>query len=148
MKYLTSIPRSTSINKDYLAKVALGIWRREWESEKTCRQTKQFFPYPDPKQSKTLITLARSQLSVVLKLITGHNALAYHASKIDPEIDSTCSLCEEDLETFHHFVTECPRLRIARINSAIDDFNSESWKVESLLEFARTPAIETLLLRT
>ena len=99
------------------------------------------------KRSKTLITLARSQLSAVLKLITGHNALAYHASKIDPEIDDTCSLCLETRETFHHFITDCPRLRIARINCAVEDFDGESWKVENLLEFARTPAIEVLLLR-
>ena len=119
MKFLTSIPRSTSINKSYTNNVAQEMWKKEWENEVTCRQTKQFIPYPDQRRSKSLITLARSQLSVVLKLITGHNALAYHASKIDPEIDDTCSLCQEEKETFHHFITECPRLRMARINSCL-----------------------------
>ena len=50
MKFLTSVPRSTSINKNYLANVAQDMWKREWENEITCRQTKQFIPYPDQKE--------------------------------------------------------------------------------------------------
>ena len=115
--------------------------------EVSCRQTKLFHPKPDSGESKKVIKLARSQLSVYIKLVTGHNNLAYHASKIDPSIDPMCSLCEEKMETFHHFVTECPRLWQTRRDANLDEIDSKTWTPECLLEFARTPAIEALLNR-
>ena len=123
------------------------IWKQKWRVEPTCRQSKQFYPYPDPKKSKKLLTLARSQLTLLIKITTGHNALAYHASKIDNEIDPRCSLCEGADETFFHFLTECPRLRLTRDDRQLGNFDPESWKPEHLLAFARTPVIEMLLSR-
>ena len=98
-------------------------------------------------RSKKIVTLARSQLSQYIKLVTGHNNLAYHASKIDPTIDPTCSLCEEADETFFHFTTECPRLRITRQEIGLNEDDDETWTPERLLELARVPAIEALLNR-
>ena len=80
-------------------------------------------------------------------MVTGHNNLSYHASKIDPTIDPTCSFCEQALETFHHFVTECPRLRIRRQEIGIKEEEEDSWTPEHLLELARVPAVEALLNR-
>ena len=122
-------------------------WGKQWDQEITCRQTKQFFPSPNAALSKRINKLARSQLTLLIKPTTGHNALAYHASKMDPNISDLCGLCEEGRETFYHFVTECPRLRTARQECQLEDLSSGSWKVESLLELARVPAIEALLTR-
>ena len=91
--------------------------------------------------------MARSQLTTLINITTGHNALAYHVSKMFPDIDSTCSLCGETNETFYHFVTDCPRLRVSRENSNLLEFDTDSWTPECLLDFARIPAIEALLVR-
>ena len=144
----TETLRSDQINKHSLKEKMYVIWKNRWVIEPTCRQTKQFYPYPDPNKSKALLKLARSQLSLILKITTGHNALAYHASKIDNEIDPTCSLCGEADETFFHFVTDCPRLRLTRADKLLEAFNPESWEAEHLLAFAKTPVIEMLLSRT
>ena len=122
-------------------------WREMWTQLDTCRQTKQFYNSPDQNRGKKIIKLARSQLSLYVKLVTGHNNLSYHASKIDPTIDPTCALCQEEDETFFHFLTVCPRLRITRENLGIIETDSGTWTPERLLEFARVPAIEALLNR-
>ena len=123
------------------------MWSSDWKEEQTCRQTKQFHPIPDSNRSKNIIKLARSQLSLYIKIVTGHNNLAYHTSKLDPTIDPQCGLCEEEPETFYHFITNCPRLWQTRKDTGIDEEDSETWTPERLLEFARVPAIEALLNR-
>ena len=118
------------------------------QAEVTCRQTKQFFENPDPGRSKKLLKLARSQLTLLIKITTSHNALAYHASKIDPEINPMCSMCDESKETFHHLITDCPKMRLTRIDCNLEYMERDSWKPERLLDFARNPAIEALLGRS
>ena len=54
-------------------------WSGGVVNQLTCRQTRQFFLSPDINVSKTILRLARSQLTKLVKLITGHNNLAYHA---------------------------------------------------------------------
>ena len=142
-----TIPQSTSITSQYLKTKMYEVWDEQWQKETTCRQTKQFFPNPDPLRSKKLLKLARSQLTTVIKITTGHNMLSYHASKIDPTIDSTCGLCGEEDETFYHFVTDCLRLRLTRIDCNLEVFDRKTWVAESLLDLARVPAIEALLTR-
>ena len=73
--------------------------------------------------------------------------MSYHASKIDPTIDPMCGLCGENMETFYHFVTDCPRLRITRQELGLLEHDSDSWTPEHLLELARVPAVDMLLNR-
>ena len=122
-------------------------WKTRWENDPTCRQTKQFFPGPDENKSKRILKFARSQLSTLVEVTTGHNGLAYPASKEDPTLDPMCDLCDEAPETFYHFMTECPRLRQTRIDTGIECFDNKSWREECVLEFARIPAINALLNR-
>ena len=65
----------------------------------TCRQTKFFFDKIDSNKSKKIVKLARSQLSRLSGVITGHNNLRYVQ---DNFIDYLCRLCEEKPETFTH----------------------------------------------
>ena len=46
-------------------------------------------------------------LSTWIKIITGHNNLAYFQSKLNPEIDPTCRLCLQANEALHHLMTDC-----------------------------------------
>ena len=47
------------------------------------------------------------KLSAWIKSITVHNSLAYFESKIYPEIDPTCRLCQHGNETLHHLMEDC-----------------------------------------
>ena len=89
--------------------------------------------------------LARSQLTRLVKITTGHNALAYHSYKIDNTIDPICRLCGEDIETFFHFATDCPRLRETRTDIFADKDITDSWAVGHILELSHVPAIDALL---
>ena len=146
-KKLTTIAPPHSYIKALIKDKLYQEWTKRWESEPTCRQTKQFFPRPDSKRSKELLKLARSQLSTIVQATTGHNSLAYPASLEDATINPLCGLCGEERETFHHFITNCPRLRETRIHTGNIDFDQATWTQESVLEFARIPAIDALLNR-
>ena len=120
-------------------------WQDRWNEEKTCRQTKQFFKDIEINKSKKILKLARSQLTRLVKITTGHNSLAYHAYKIDNTIDPTCRLCEEAIETFYHFATECPRLHNLRREIFKGEPIDETWAIGRLLELSNVPAIDALL---
>ena len=147
MVHHNEVPRAISHCKGILKDKIYELWNGRWTREKTCRQTRIFYPQPDPNHSKILLKFARSQLSTYIKVVTGHNNLAYNASKIDPTIDPVCSLCEEADQTFQHFVTECPRLRQTRQDIGIREEDRDSWTPEHLLELARVPAVEVLFNR-
>ena len=102
---------------------------------------------PKGKRSKKLLKLARSQLSVLIQVTTGHNSLAYPASLEDATIDPMCGLCGEQPETFYHFVTDCPRLHQTRINTGNNNFDSSTWTPECILALAGVPAIDAFLNR-
>ena len=138
-------PLPQNLTKTHIGEKIYEEWNKQWSQEPTCRQTRQFIKQVNPSRSKNTLKLARSQLTLLVGLITGHNNLAYHASKEDPDIFPMCCMCGENLETFHHFATECPSLRESRNTVFLDKKIEDTWKPEDLLEFARIPAIEVLL---
>ena len=82
----------------------------------------------------------------LVELITGHNNLSYFQFKIDPDVNPMCRFCEEQNETFHHYSTDCPRLRQFRIDT-LRDYNCKLWKPEQLLKFSYIPEINDYLER-
>ena len=79
----------------------------------------------------------------MVQLLTGHNYLNYHQSKVYPDTDDTCRLCMEDAETAWHVICECPALAVQRL----EDFGHPifladkkehpfKWNPRSLLNFA------------
>ena len=71
----------------------------------------------------------------LVEIITGHNNLSYFQFKVDPDVNPLCRFCEEQNETFHHLITDCPRLRQFRTDN-IKHFDGNSWKVAELLNFS------------
>ena len=57
MIHLSEVPRAATINKQLIKQKFYDLWTKSWEIEPTCRQTKQFFPKPDPLVSKKIINL-------------------------------------------------------------------------------------------
>ena len=74
----------------------------------------------------------------LVDIITGHNKLSYFQFKVDPDVNPLCRFCEEQNETFHHFITDCPRLRQFRLDT-VGDNDRNTWKSAQLLNFSYIP---------
>ena len=81
---------------DFRAAVKAAVWLKWagcWGSRGDCRQTKIWFPWPNPGKSMHLLCLGRQDLSVMVQFLTGHNYLNYHHSKIHSDTSPKCKLC-------------------------------------------------------
>ena len=76
----------------------------------------------------------------LVEIVTGHNNVSYFQFKVDPDVNPLCRFCGEQNETFHHFITDCPRLRQFRLDT-VRDFTSNTWKSSQLLNFSFIPQI-------
>lgn len=77
----------------------------------------------------------RLKMKRLVEIITGHNNLSCFQYKIDRDVNPMCRFCKEENETFHHFITKCPRLRQMRKDS-IKPFTQGDWKAYDLIKFS------------
>ena len=92
--------------------------------------------------------LSRSNLSILIQIVTGQNSLNYLTSKIVPAYTDQCRFCEEEEETFIHLLNECPVFYQQRqdILSNQPIINSDNWKPKALIKFVKnTQILEALL---
>ena len=127
----------------------INIWKEDWEQYKAGRQTKQFFPEPDEGKAKELYKNTRIGLGTLVRVISRHNTLNYHMSKMCPGHDHRCRYCKEERETFVHFLTNCPATMGERINIFQDRFKEvediREIRPKEILDFAREPKIAEAL---
>ncbi|MEL7522491.1 MAG: ribonuclease H family protein, partial [Cyanobacteria bacterium J06553_1] len=93
---------------------------KAWSGGTTGLSTKAVLPTTDITLTKTLLTLSRKDLRVVVHMLTQHNPLRYHLHRIGQAEDPSCTKCGMEPETPRHLVEECPalsRLRIRVFNS-------------------------------
>ena len=91
-------------------------WQKEWMEYEGARMSKLFYARPDRNKSKHLLKLSSYKLGRMIGLFSGHNNLNYFQNLIDGDIHPLCRLCEEETETYYHWVRECPVLREERSN--------------------------------
>ena len=123
-------------------------WKERWLLTNTSRQTKIFFPSINVKKSGAIINLDRQTLGMIIQVLTGHNHLKYHQSKIDAlQQDSSCRFCLEEEETSAHLICTCPRFWYARMECFNDTILEETqdWKVKQLLKFLKKVKMKELL---
>ena len=76
----------------------------------------------------------------LIRLLSGHNNLNYFQNLIDNDISPLCRLCEEDDETFDHWVTECPVMRVHReeilLVPDIYKLIPNKWSVAEIIKFS------------
>merc|ERR1711884_622871 len=84
------LPLPSCAVKSLARKCTLEKWTTRWEHSDTCRQTKIFFPKPNPKFSRDLMRLSRTDLGLCIRHLTGHSFLKYHQSKVDDTTDPKC----------------------------------------------------------
>ena len=148
---LESIPVVTPTPVSYMAGILKekieGQWFREWTDYQHARQTKQFFSGPYQKISKEILSLSRRGVGHIVRLISGHNNLNYHSHKRDPvnTTSNLCRFCGDSIETFHHFITDCPRFLTQRKDIFLDYAGPQlqwgGWNLEAVLRFAKLPDI-------
>ena len=100
-------PIPHQIVKKQLRNSAYRKWRVYWQGRPDCRQTKLWFPSPDPIRSRAILHLPRKDFGSVVRWVTGHCYLARHQSLIHHN-SPTCNLCQLDEETPWHLLWDCP----------------------------------------
>jgi len=124
------------------------LWTQEWQARKDCHQTKLWFSGPNKNLSEKIIRLPRNQISILIQLITGHNYLNYHQSKVDPLTDPICRSCLEDDESSEHIIARCPAFCRARNLILGNNFlrlDSLVWTPSMLLRFLTETSMESVL---
>ena len=101
-------------------KRTVGAWiqtehNRVWSGGTVGLSTKAVLPAIDATLTKTLLTLSRKDLRVVVHSLTQHNSLRYHLHRIGQAEDPFCTKCGMEPETPRHIVEECPALSRLRI---------------------------------
>lgn len=113
------------INKA-LKKLTVCNWSEYWANRPDCRQTKLWFPLPDPKKSAEILNLNREDFGLSVRWLTGHCYLKRHQALLHGG-EGICFLCDEADETPWHLLTECP--------ATIHKFApQEDWNVKSLMQ--------------
>ena len=115
--------RSMGTLKTELFSYYRGIWKHKWrnnlQGQPKCRETKLFFPEPNPKLSYDLITKrSRYEYSVLIHAITGHNHLAYHEHVQSKRTsDPTCTICKipDTIMCTEHIFRECEAFGALRL---------------------------------
>ena len=105
-------------------------------------------PVTNSAKSKMLVKMDRKQLSSCIELITGHNRLRYHESRMSNEVSPLCREgCKVD-ETSWHIVCECPafwKLRAEVFNTYHEISAPLEWSVKQLMTLVRNPQVIKLL---
>jgi ribonuclease HI len=104
------LPLSLKWIKSKIDNYILREWTFRWQSTATARQTKIFFPKPNPQISKKLLSLDRLTFGQAFRWISGHNYLLRHCNLLHPEHfpNPTCRLCHSEPETSSHLLLDCP----------------------------------------
>ena len=133
--------------KSKIGEYTSRLWKNKWQISTQYKHTKLFYESPNKNKSKYILKMGTIKLSTWIKGITGHNNLAYFQSKINPEIDPTCRLCQQGSETLHHLMTDCEatstlQLDIMKNKIPLPDM---SWSVKDINKFIRHPLIHALM---
>ena len=102
----TPVPTVFFANR--IMQAADARWMEDWDRYPHARQTRQFFPSINARESKDLLLLGRRELSRMISVITGHGPFGYHQSLATPGTPALCRFCGYEQETFYHFATLCP----------------------------------------
>jgi ribonuclease HI len=112
-------------------------WTNRWLGNGEARQTKIFFPEPNGKITKNLLTYNKQTCAQLFRWISGHSFHRYHNNLLYPDkfMSPKCRLCEASKEETSHLFAYCPglaqvRMRICGLPILDADF---SWTPTQLL---------------
>ena len=112
-------------------------WKEKWRALKKCRMTKVFYHGPDRRVGKVVARLSRTDMTLFIHAITGHNNLNYMNSIIIPGYTPLCRFCEEEDESFQHLYEDCPVFWKQRMEIQKDKIGADNWTVQSVIRMAK-----------
>ena len=141
-----SIAPPFSVVKSRLNQRIVEEWNDEWCRDESCRMTKIFYPTVHKGKAKELCNLSRDKSRMLIEIITGQNNLNYIQNKINGQ-NNLCRLCEEEEETFDHFVKDCPCLwQERRDHFGLNHItNTHDWEINKLIKYSELQAINDAL---
>lgn len=83
-----------------------------WTQGRDCVHARQMWPRLDTKRSLTLLSLSRSDASLIVSVMTGHCLIGKHAMRLKAPANDYCRSCEdeEEDESIKHLLCTCPAL--------------------------------------
>ena len=139
------IPLAKASAKLAIKECIKSDWTKEWLNVKGHRQSKYFIAGPDPKFG-SVIKYSRTNISQLIRSITGFSFMKRHNNEVigKDSTDKNCRLCEEEPETPHHLITDCPVLLDHRnevFGCRILPEIFTMWKVKDMIKFLDVPQI-------
>ena len=129
-------------------------WSKAWRSYGEARQTKIWFPIPNPKKSFLLLKMDRTKLGRIVQFLTGHNKLKRHKNIQDGVTDPhSCTLCHEEEESSFHVIAECPatqffRTEVFKLPIPTILANPPDWTVTQVEKFLKVSPVGEMLSKT
>lgn len=112
-----------------------------WSQDPGMRHTKELFSGPAARLGTVLADLDRTQLRVVVGLVTGHWHTNKHLVRLGLAEEPICQRCKDEEETPLHLITRCRELAGVRNDTlgapVIFEFSLKDTGASRLLRFAR-----------
>jgi RNase H len=106
---------------------------------------RRFLSYSS-KRTQKLLTLTKSNLKTITRILTGHNGLNYIMHRIGKSLDDNCRLYLEESKTAQHLMCECPaiaRIRLKHFDKGYLSPNERKViKPKKILNFLRAINLE------
>jgi ribonuclease HI len=111
------LPVPKTWNRKKIKEYITNEWTSRWASIPEARQTKIFFPKPNAKLSKKLLSYDRQTCAKLFRWISGHSFHNYHNNLLHPEkfISSKCRACDLGREETSHLFAYCNGLAQIRM---------------------------------
>jgi ribonuclease HI len=123
--------------KEYITKE----WTSRWTSIPEARQTKIFFPKPNAKLSKKLLSYDKQTCAKLFRWISGHSFHNYHNNLLHPDKFNSpkCRACESTIEETSHLFAYCEGLAQIRMKTLGYTTLSEKflWTPHQLLSMSK-----------
>jgi len=109
-----TIPISMAKAKGDIHNYWIKAWREEWLKYPLAKITKNFIEVTGFNNCKKLSTRCGAEINLLCQAMSGHGLFRGHVGHWKEELDPTCTLCGEDVETPWHLWKDCPALELER----------------------------------
>jgi hypothetical protein len=144
------LKRPYNLAKMHIKNLMRTNHKKLWKAHQGAKTCKLFCPTIDINRSRTLLSLNRNDLRILMGLFTGHCPLNDFLTKIKVLNNPVCRFCFEENETSSHLLCECPALTRVRnrfLNSQVcDPSKIIAIDPRTLLKFTEASGIGKLLL--
>jgi ribonuclease HI len=124
------LPVSKTWVKNRIRQYLHQEWTTRWLGNNEARQTKIFFPEPNGKITKRLLTYDKQTCAQLFRWISGHSFHRYHNSLVHPDrfLSPKCRMCDANKEETSHLFAHCPGLAHIRMKICGQQTLSETFE--------------------